>query len=132
MDLSNFIPTKDTIEVVLKHPVTDEVLTKDDGKPMVIVVNAPHSPKFKAVVHEQANKRLKKASKGKVAPITAEEWEESMIEGLAKTTESWDIQMNGKSVKFSLEAVIDLYNKLPWVKEQVQAAQEDYTSFLKV
>ena len=30
MDLSNLLPTSDTITVILKHPVTDDVLMKDD------------------------------------------------------------------------------------------------------
>lgn len=131
MDLSKLIPTDDTITVTIKHPVTDEPLTKDDGKEMTITVYAQHSPQYKAVVHEQANKRIKKAAKGKVNPVTAEEWEDTLLEMLAKTTKDWTIQINGKSPKFSVAEATDLYSKLPWLKDQIQAAQEDFTSFLK-
>lgn len=131
MDLSNLIPTDDTIVVTLKHPVTDEPLTKDDGKEMTITVYAPHSAQYKAVVHEQTNKRIQKAAKGKKITFTAEDIESATLELMAKTTKEWAIQLNGKSPKFSLDEAVVLYSKLPWLKAQVLEAQEDYNSFLK-
>jgi hypothetical protein len=132
MDLSNLVPTDDTIVVTIKHPVTDEPLTKDDGKEMTITVYAPHSAQYKSTVHEQTNKRIQKAAKGKKMTFTAEEIEATTLELLAKTTKDWNIQLNGKSPKFSVAEATDLYNKLPWLKQQVLEAQEDYTAFLKV
>jgi len=131
MDLFNLIPTDDTIVVTLKHPITDEPLKKDDGKEMTITVYAPHSAQYKAVVHEQTNKRIQKAAKGKKITFTAEDIESATLELMAKTTKEWAIQLNGKSPKFSLDEAVDLYNKLPWLKAQVLEAQEDYNSFLK-
>jgi hypothetical protein len=131
-DLFNMIPTDDTIVVELKHPVTEEILTKDDGKPMTITVYAPHSSVYKSQMHEQTNKRIQKAAKGKKVTFTAEELENTTLELLAKTTKDWSIQLNGKSPKYSVGEAIDLYSKLPWLKQQVLEAQEDYTAFLKV
>ena len=131
MDLSKLIPTDDTITVSLKHPITDEPLTKDDGKEMTITVYAPHSAQYKAAVHEQTNKRIQKAAKGKKVTFTAEDIESATLELLAKTTKEWSIQLNGKSPKFSIDEASDLYAKLPWLKNQVVEAQEDYSAFLK-
>lgn len=131
MDLSKLIPTDDTITVSLKHPITDEPLTKDDGKEMTITVYAPHSAQYKAAVHEQTNKRIQKAAKGKKVTFTAEDIESATLELLAKTTKEWSIQLNGKSPKFSVDEAFDLYAKLPWLKNQVVEAQEDYSAFLK-
>jgi tRNA A37 methylthiotransferase MiaB len=130
MDLSNLIPKSDTIVVELKHPVTQEVLTKDDGKPQTITTYAPHSAQYKAVIHAQTNKRLQKAAKGKKMTFTSEEIEDSATNMLVDTTKDWDIQLEGKTPKFTPEAVRDVYDKLPWVKIQVLEAQEDLTSFL--
>ena len=131
MDLNNLIPTDDTIVVEIKHPVTDEPLLKDDGKTMSITVYAPHSSQYKSAVHEQTNKRIQKAAKGKKITFTAEEIENATLELLAKTTKDWNIQLNGKSPKFSVTEAMDLYGKLPWLKSQVLEAQEDYSAFLK-
>jgi len=131
MDLNNLIPTDDTIVVSIKHPVTDEPLVKDDKTEMTITVYAPHSMQYKSAVHEQTNKRIQKASKGKKITFTAEDIESATLELMAKTTKEWNIQLNGKSPKFSVAEAMDLYSKLPWLKAQVIDAQEDYTSFLK-
>jgi hypothetical protein len=130
-DLFNMIPTDDTIVVEIKYPGTEELLTQDDGKPMTITVYAPHSSVYKTVVHEQTNKRIQKAAKGKKITFTAEELESATLEMLAKTTKDWDIQLNKKSPKFSVAEAMELYNKLPWLKQQVLEAQEDYSAFLK-
>lgn len=131
MDLTSLIPTDDTIVVTVKHPITDEPLTKDDGKEMTITVYAPHAAQYKSAVHEQTNKRIQKAAKGKKVTFTAEDIEATTLELLAKTTKDWNIQLNGKSPKFSVQEAIDLYAKLPWLKQQVLEAQEDYSAFLK-
>ena len=132
MDLQSLIPTDDTIVVELKHPVTEDLLLKDDGKAMTITVYAPHSSTYKATIHDQTNKRIQKASKGKKITFTAEELENTSLELLAKTTKDWSIQLNGKSPKYSVGEAMDLYAKLPWLKQQVMDAQEDFSAFLKV
>jgi len=130
-DLSQLVPTSDIITVLLKHPVTDEILKKDDGTEMSITVYATHTKEYKAVIHEQTNKRIQKAQKNKKIVFSAEDIEIASVEVLAKTTKEWDLQFNKKPIKFSVVEAIDLYQKFPWIKDQVTEAQEDYTSFLK-
>ena len=131
-DLFALISTDDTISVVVKHPVTEEPLLKDDSKEMTITVYAPHSAQYKSAIHEQTNKRIQKASKGKKVTFTAEELDNATLDLLAKTTKDWNIQLGGKSPKFSVTEAVELYSKLPWLKQQVMEAQEDYSAFLKV
>lgn len=131
-DLFNMIPTDDTIVIDLKHPVTEEPLVKDDGKVMTITVYAPHSNTYKAQIHDQTNKRIQKAAKGKKVTFTSEDMEASTLELLVKTTKDWNIQFNNKSPKFTPAEAADLYAKVPWLKQQVLDAQEDYSAFLKV
>ena len=132
MDLMNLQPTTDTVTILLKHPVTDEILKKDDGTEMSITMYATHSKEYKAAMHEQTNKRLLKSQKAKKNVIfTAEDIDSSTIEVLAKSTKEWDLQFNKKPLKFTIDEAINLYQKFPWIKEQVSEAQEDFTSFLK-
>lgn len=131
-DLANLVPTSDTITVQLKHPVTDEVLKKDDGSAMTIEVFATHSKEYKTAIHEQTNKRIQRVQKNKRnLSFSAEEIENAAVEVLAKTTKGWDLQFNKKALKFSVTEAMDLYQKFPWIKDQVTEAQEDFTSFLK-
>jgi tRNA splicing ligase len=131
MDLSTLIPSTDTITFTVKHPITSEPLLKDDGKEMTVTLYSPYSKEFKAVMHEQANKRISKAQKSKKIVLTAEEIEEGSLELLAKTTKTFDLQLDKKPVPFSVAKAMEIYSKIPWLKEQAIEAQEDYTSFLK-
>lgn len=130
MDLMNFIPKSDIATFEIKHPLTGEVLKKDDGSVMTITVYLPHSKEYREVVHEQTNKRIQRSQKGKTL-YTSQEIEEATLDLLVKTTQDWDIQLDGKTPKFTQDACKDVYDKLPWVRAQVLQAQEDMTSFLK-
>ena len=131
MDLNSLIPKSDTLAVDIKHPLTGEVMKKDDGSDMTITVYLPHSKEYKASVHEQNNKRIQRAQKGK-SVYTSEDLEEATLDLLSKTTKEWNIQLDGKSPKFTVEDARALYDKLPWIKGQVLQAQEDLTSFLTI
>jgi hypothetical protein len=129
MDLSNFIPKSDIGTFEIRHPITGEILAKDDGTEMSVTVYLPHSKEYKAVVHEQNNKRIARAQKGKTV-YTSEDLDEAVSELLVKTTKDWNIQLDGESVPFSQEKAREIYAKLPWVKAQVMQQQDDLTNFL--
>ncbi len=129
MDLSKFIPKDDTITIDLE--VRGQKLLKDDGTQMTITVYLPHSAQYKAVTHEQTNKRIQRLAKGKKAqPYTAQELEEMTIDLLVKTTKDWNIQLNGKSPKFTEAAAAEVYAKLPWLQSVVTEAQQEYMDAL--
>jgi hypothetical protein len=131
MDLSKLIPKEDTFTIEVKHPVTDDVLVKDDGKVMTITVYLPHSAQYKAVVHEQTQKRIHKMAKGKKGlSFTPEEFEQMSLDLVTKTVKDWNIQIDGKSPKFSEAAARDLFVQLPWLKDQITDAQGDLEAYL--
>lgn len=134
MDLMNFIPTVDTIDVVVKNPTTLEPLTNEDGSEMTITVYAPHTKEYKAAVHEQTNIRLKQMqTKGnKSAAITAEELEAAAIKMLAKTTKTWNITFGGEKPGFTVEAAKGLYQDVYWIKDQIEEAVDETEVFTQV
>lgn len=131
MDLKDLIPESDIVIVTLKHPSTQEVLKNGDGSDMTISFAAPHSKEYKKVVHDQTNKRLKKMQGKNRLEITAEEIEEATLETLTKTTKDWDITFGGEKIKLTDEKAREVYEKVFWIKSQVEQALENYFSFTK-
>lgn len=128
-DLKSLIPNDmHTFEV--RHPVSAEVLTKDNGKPMTITIYSPYSDKFKQVAHAQAKKRLSKA-KGVDAQkeLTIDDYTEFALDTLAATTHAWDLQFDKKSLPFSEERAKQLYKELPWLIDQVKDVQDRISNF---
>lgn len=124
MDLKDLIPTTDVIEVKIVHPSTFETLLNDDGTEMTITIYAPHSKEYKLAVYEQTNLRLKQMQKigRNNTAITAEELEISSVKMLAKTTKNWNVTFDGKKPKFSVESAQDLYERVFWIKGQIEEA----------
>lgn len=129
MDLANLKPTKDTVEVEILHPTTFEPLTNEDGSEMTITVLAPHSKEYKAILHEQTNKRLKQAQKTKRLDVTAEELEDATIDLLAKSTVSWDITYAGEKPKLTLGKAKEIYTEVFWIRAQIEEAVSNSLDF---
>ena len=127
MDLSNIVPKSDEIEVTLKYPGTQNVLENDDGTPMTITMYAPHTKEYKAVVYEQANKRIKDGKQ----EFSIEAWEESSVELLTKITKSWDITFGGKKPKLTESKVREVYTHKAgfWITEQLQEGVNSFEAF---
>lgn len=131
MDLMNIGTTKETTDVVLYNPVNSEVLRNEDGSEMTITVHGPYSKKYKAISHAQQNRRLQKAQRtGGKLNLTAEEIEASALDLLVKCVEAWTITIGGEQPAASEAKVREVFEKLPWVREQVDAALGDAQAFL--
>jgi hypothetical protein len=131
MDLSKLVPKEDTYTLEVMHPVTDEPLVKDDGAVMTLTVYLPHSAQYKSVVHDQTQKRLNKMSRGKKGmTFTPDEFEQMTLDLVVKTVKDWNIQVEGKSPKFTEAAARELFIKLPWLKDQVTEAQGNMEAYL--
>ncbi|HEY9819108.1 MAG TPA: hypothetical protein V6D20_25345 [Candidatus Obscuribacterales bacterium] len=132
-DLSKLKPEKDTVEVLIKHPITDEDLLNDDGTQMTITVYLPHSKEFKEASYEVQNRRLKAVQKnrGKV-DLDAEKLDREALELEAKTIAAWDITYGGKKPKLSLEAAKEVLSDLPWLRDQIAEAVANAQVFTKV
>lgn len=131
MDLLDLTLKSDEIVVTLKHPSTGEVLKNDDKSDMTITVYAPHSKEYKKVLHEMTNNRLKKMQSKGNKDITAEELEEVSLDSLAKTTKEWNITFNSEKPKLSLVKAREIYEKVFWIKAQIEEASEEVLGFMK-
>jgi hypothetical protein len=129
MDLLDLTPTNDTVDIILKHPNTDEDLKNNDKTPMVITMYAPHSKQYKAAMHEQTNKQLKKSKGGKKIDVTAEELEDSSLDVLVKATKEWNITYKGKVPP--LTKAKEVYQEVFWIKNQIEEALSDFLDFTK-
>lgn len=130
-DLNDLVPTSDTIVVELKHPNTGKTLDNDDGSPMTITVMAPHIREYKALIYKQANERIQKSG-GVMPEYTYEELDEASTTLLSSATIDWNITFNGEKPKFSAKKAKEIYEKVFWIKPQVEEAIASYTAFTKV
>ena len=131
-DLIDLIPTSDTIDVKIVHPVTQEPLLNDDGTQMTITIYAPHTKEYKSQIYTQAQERMKK-SKGNTdfSNYSFEELEESSIELFVNVTKDWNVTFGGKQPKLSKAKAKEIYTKVFWLKPQVEEAIASYVDFTK-
>lgn len=131
MDLMNIGKTKETTDVTLYNPVNSEILTNEDGSEMTITVHGPYSKKYKSIAHAQQNRRLQKAQRtGGKLNLSAEEIEASALDLLIKCVDGWNITLGGEQPECSEAKVREVFEALPWVREQVDAALGDAQAFL--
>jgi hypothetical protein len=115
------------MEVV--HPVEGTVLKDDNGQPITITLMGADSEKAKKRQRAEVNKRLKSGRNNK---ITAEELEENGVNLLALCTLSWSgIKLDGQLLECTAENAAMLYQRTPWLREQVDAFVGDRGNFLK-
>ena len=131
MDLMNIGTTKETTDVTLYNPVNSEILTNEHRSEMTITVHAPYSKKYKTISHAQQNRRLMKAQRtGGKLNLTAEEIEASALDLLVKCVSGWNITLSGEQPDCTEAKVREVFEALPWVREQVDAALGDAQAFL--
>ena len=130
MDLKDFAPKSDDVEVTVKHPVNGEPLTNKDGSDMVIVLHAPHSKVYKEAMYEQTNKRLKAAQSSGDMNLTAQDLEQASLELLSKATKSWDITYDDKQPKLTVAKAKAIYEELFWLKPQLEEALNNSQAFM--
>ncbi len=131
MDLKDFTPKSDEVEVTVMHPVNGEPLTNEDGSNMVIVLHAPHSKPYKEAMYEQTNKRLKVAQSSGSMDLTAQDLEEASLELLSKSTKSWNITYDEKKPKLTADKARSIYEELFWLKPQLEEAINNAEVFMK-
>jgi hypothetical protein len=131
MDLMNIGTTKETSDVILYNPINSEILVNDDKSEMTITIHGPYSKKYKTISHAQQNRRLMKAQRtGGKLNLTAEELESSALDLLVKCVDGWKITLGGDKPKCTEAKVREVFETLPWVREQVDAALGDAQAFL--
>jgi len=119
MDISDFIPTVDTVDIELKSPIDFQVMANTDGSPMTITMYLPHSKVYKEVRHAQTNKRIQESQKKNRKPVTAQDIEEETLELLVKTTAKWNITWKGGQPDFTEVLAREIYSLAPFIPEQL-------------
>ena len=131
MDLSNIGTTKETSDVTLYNPINSEILVNDDKTEMTVTIHGPYSKKYKSISHAQQNRRLMKAQRtGGKLNLTAEELEASALDLLVKCVDGWNITLGGEKPACKEAKVREVFETLPWVREQADAALGDAQAFL--
>lgn len=130
MDLLQEAAVKDKIDVELKKPGTDETIMNDDGTPMTVTVYGPYSKTYRRISFENQNKHLARFRKGDESELSVEELDEMMFNLVVKCVADWNITAAGEKPKCTEKKVRDILDKLPPIKDQVQAAINDTKSFL--
>lgn len=131
IDLANIDTVKganEGFDVQIYHPATNEDLG------ITINVIGKDSDEFQKITREQTKKRMQKAAKGGFRNVTipVEELEEDSLKLLAACTKGWKgVVENGKAIECTKENAMAIYEKYPWIREQVDTAIGDRANFIK-
>ncbi len=134
-DLSSFDTTKladDGAVMVLCDPIDGRELTDEEsGEAVTLTLIGQDAKEYQREVHKATNKRLnKRVTKGRIK-LSAEEIEGDSLELLIKCTKSWaHITVDGESLEFAQKNVRMLYERFPWIREQVDEFTTDRSNFL--
>lgn len=126
VDLSKF----DGLTEAQEKGIAIPILTPT-GEPtgIVITVAGPDSDRQRKAVQKQVDERLRRRSN---KPMTAAEMSESAVRMLASSVVGWNnVQIGEDTIPFSVDAAVSLFQRFPWIREQVDAVAGDRASFLK-
>jgi len=130
MDLSN-LETQASSILTIMHPANEVPLLGGDNAPVTFSLLGIDSDEYRASQRVITNKRLSRKNKFK---ITAEQLELETIEVLAACTVSWsdNFEVDGFAYHFSKENAKALYERFPWVREQVDEFIGERANFLMI
>lgn len=119
-------------EVSIYNPATNEDLG------LFITVLGKDSDEFQKVSRAQQKKRMEKISKGgfRNANVPIEAMESDGLQLLAAVTKSWrqgdkqTVTLDGQELACTKENAVALYERFPWIKEQVDTAVGDRANFI--
>jgi len=119
---------KDIVSLQLRHPVSDELLFTEDGKPVEIVLHGTSSKEYRNAITAMQNRALKRGKKQASAEVMKEEGIELLVACSAKAN---NISYGGKPVGDD-DTFRALYGdaKFSWLKDQVDAGLGDVSNFL--
>jgi hypothetical protein len=120
-------------EVSIYNPATTENLG------LFITVLGKDSDEFQRVSRAQQKKRMEKMSKGgfRNTNVPVESSEADGIQLLAAVTKSWrqgekqTITLDGRELDCSKDNAAMIYERFPWIREQVDVAIGDRANFIK-
>jgi hypothetical protein len=115
-------------DVSIYHPGTNEDLG------ILITVLGKDSDEFQKISRAQSKKRMAKITKGgfRSQAVPLEEIEQDGLELLAAVTKKWvNVVVDGNDLPFTKENAVALYERFPWIREQLDVAIGDRANFIK-
>lgn len=115
-------------DVKIYHPGTKEDLD------ITIKVLGKDSDEFQKISRAQSKKRMAKMTKGggfRNSNVSLEEIERDGLELLAACTKSWTgVIVEGKPLDCTVPNAAMVYERFPWIREQVDEAIGDRANFI--
>lgn len=114
-------------DVQIYHPGTNEDLG------ITIKVLGKDSDEFRKISQAQSKKRMAKISKAgfRNSNVPLEEIERDGLELMAACTKAWTgVVIDGKALECNAVNAIELYERFPWIREQVDLAIGDRANFI--
>lgn len=126
----NTLALKDTTELHLTHPVTDEKLYADEDKklPVVAILYGTSSKQYRNAITALQNRQLNLGKK----KVSAEKMREESVEILVQCSEQIkNLTLDGEPVN-NPEAFRKLYSDpaYEWLKSQIDSVIGDVAAFL--
>lgn len=122
---------KDTVDLHLRHPVSDELLYADaeKQKPVTIVLFGTSSKQYRNAITAMQNRALKRGKKQASAEVMREEGIELLV---ACSEKAVNFSYKGKPL-LDGDAFRALYGdaSFSWLKDQVDAGLGDVANFLQ-
>jgi hypothetical protein len=118
-------------KLVLRDPISNEVLTDDAGNEQFIIFRGKDSITYQKTVNKITNAKFEKANRTRRLIGTAEESLNEEIELLAQAAISWNVFIGGQKPECNVAEVRKLLTKLPPIREQAQAFVDNRANFLK-
>lgn len=112
--------------LTLLHPATNEELD------ITITLMGSDSDEYRNTIKKRFEAAQRQAKNKRNQEVDLDDAEQKSQELLAKMTLGWEnLQMDGKSLKFTFEAAKEIYSKFPWIREQVEKFVSDRSNFIK-
>ncbi len=128
-DLSTVEKANSGVAMTVRHPTTGLPLTGSDGKPVTLTLAGVDSDVFRNAKRRTADHFATVVRSGGDPDV-----ERQRTETVADCTLGWsaNFSLNGKSLKHSAESARDLYEALPWLREQADAFIADRGNYFLV
>lgn len=132
MDLSSLEPTKETTTIRVVDIRTNLEIYVDEKKtiPMVVELHGTYSKRYRRINDMQMNARIKRNRGGQRITTTVEEMEADRLALCIGCIESWNIVLDGVTPPVTEESIKTVFNRLPWLRTQIDAGLEDAQAFL--
>ena len=123
------LAAKDSVELELKHPVTDEILVDEKGNAVKAILWGTSSKAYRTAINALQNRQLKRGKK----QARPEELREEGVSLLTACTQRFEnMSIDGQPLD-NEDAIAALYrdDRFLWVKTQVDEALGDISLFIK-